>query len=293
MSKHQNSPLIAVDGGGTSCRLVLLWDGARTDVQEGSANVATDFTSAIATLERGLAALAAAAGTTPDHLRTAPGYLGLAGVVDSRLARRVAQALAMPNIVVEDDRIAALTGALGETDGTVVGIGTGSFLARRAEGAVTLLGGWGFVLGDEASGADLGRQLLRRVLHVADGLAAPSDLTAAVLKDLGGTPADVVAFANEATPARFAAFAPRIVAAAQAGDSAGVDLMRSGAAYILRAAQALGWAPGEALCPIGGLAAHYADHLPQDAAASLVAKQGTALDGALRLAAQHQSRRAS
>lgn len=286
MSDAAAPTLIAVDGGGTSCRFALLHAGARTDLQAGPANVSTDFDAAIATLRGGLDRLAGCVGLSAKEIRAASGHLGLAGVVDARLGQLVAQALGLRSAVVEDDRRSAVVGALGPGDGTVIGVGTGSFLARQVAGRVNLLGGWGFRLGDEASGADLGRGLLRCILHAADGLAPATKLTESILSELGGTPADVVAFAGRASPSDFAAFAPRIVAAAEAGDPAARALMEEGAAYLMRAAKTLGWSAGEPLCPIGGLAPRYAPFLPRAATESLVACKGTALDGALALASR-------
>ena len=286
MSEPRTPTLIAVDGGGTRCRFALLRAGMRTKLQAGPANVSTDFDAAVATLRDGLDRLSEKAGLLPGEIDTAIGHLGLAGVVDARLGQRVARALGLRNAVVEDDRRSAVVGALGASDGTVMGVGTGSFLARQSGGKVTLLGGWGFRLGDEASGADLGRGLLRWILHAADGLVSATDLTNATLVELGGTPADVVAFAGGAAPSDFARLAPRIVEAAEAGDPAARALMQEGAAYLMRAAKALGWSAGEPLCPIGGLAPRYAPFLPSAATGSLVACKGTALDGALALAAR-------
>lgn len=284
MDNLRDSLLIGVDGGGTSCRLALLHAGRRVDVRGGPANVSTDMAGALANLSQGLESLAEQAGLPQEALAQARAYLGLAGVVSADLARAVAEALPFAASRVEDDRIAALHGALGGRDGTVFGIGTGSFLGRRAGAAVDLIGGWGFVLGDEASGADLGRRLLRVALHTVDGLAPATGLTTDILQDMGGPPG-VVAFAGRATPAEFAALAPRVLDAASAGDGTAVALMQAGADYIARSAQQLGWQPGDPLCPIGGLAARYAPFLPDTMAASLVEPQGTALDGALALAA--------
>jgi len=286
MSDASTPTLIAVDGGGTKCLFALLRGGVRTELELGPANVSTDFDVAVITLRDGLERLARKAGAPLDGIRTCSGHLGLAGVVDARMGRKVAHALGLRNVVVEDDRRSAVVGALGSADGLVMGVGTGSFLARQVRGRVGLLGGWGFRLGDEASGADLGRKLLQRILHAVDGIAQPSDLTDTVLAELGGTPADIVTFAGGASPSDFARFAPRIVAAAQQGDAAARALMEEGAAYLMRAATALGWSAGEALCPIGGLAPHYVPFLPKAAADSLVACKGTALDGALQLAAR-------
>jgi len=283
MSGQSTEILIGVDGGGTACRFAVIHAGRRVDHSAGPANVYSDFQAALTTLTGGLDALAAKAGL-PD-LMNARLYLGLAGVTGPRAAAKVAAALPYRNMTVADDRLSAVTGALAGRDGAVIGIGTGSFLARKTGGRVVLMGGWGFALGDEASGAWLGRRLLQHVLHVADGLAPETALTVAALQQFGGTPAGVVEFAREASPARFAAHAPEIVGAATAGDAAARMIMDAGAAYILRGLENLGWYPGEALCPLGGLAPHYAAFLPADVAASFTTPEGSALDGALALAA--------
>lgn len=284
MNKADTEILVGVDGGGTACRFALTHGGTRVEHRAGPANVHSDFTAALCTLTDGLEALATKAGLA--DLAPARLYMGLAGVTGAPMAERVAAALPYRNVTVADDRLSAVTGALGARDGAVIGIGTGSFLARRSGGRVTLMGGWGFALGDEASGAWLGRRLLQKVLHVADGLAPATALTEATLLEFGGTPADLVAFARTASPARFAAMAPEILKAAGTGDAAATAIMAEGAAYILRGLDNLGWTPGETLCPLGGLGPHYAAFLPEDVAASIAAPAGSALDGALALAAE-------
>jgi len=284
MNTAHTEILVGVDGGGTACRFALTHAGTRVEHRAGPANVYSDFRAALETLTGGLNALTAKAGLS--DLRDARIYLGLAGVTGARMAAEVAAALPYRNVTVADDRLTAVTGALGGRDGAVIGIGTGSFLARKAGGRVALMGGWGFALGDEASGAWMGRRLLQNVLHVADGLVPATALTEAALQKFGGTPAGVVEFAREASPARFAAHAPDILEAAMAGDAAAKAIMDDGAAYILRGLNALGWQPGETLCPLGGLAPHYAAFLPAEVAASFAEPVGSALDGALALAAE-------
>ena len=284
MSDAQTKILIGVDGGGTACRFALSHAGRRVEHRAGPANVYSDFPAALETLTAGLDALAVKAGLS--DLTGARLYLGLAGVTGAKMAEKVAAALPYRNVTVADDRLTAVTGALASRDGAVIGIGTGSFLARKSGDRVTMMGGWGFVLGDEASGAWLGRRLLQHVLHVADGLAPATGLTEAALQQLGGIPAGLVDIARAARPAHFAALAPDILEAARAGDAAARMIMDEGAAYILRGLAALGWRPGETLCPLGGLAPHYAAFLPDEVAASFAAPAGSALDGALVLAAE-------
>nr|WP_274705557.1 BadF/BadG/BcrA/BcrD ATPase family protein [Salipiger pentaromativorans] len=256
-------------------------EGTRIELRLGAANVTSDFDGAVATLVSGLSELANSAGLALQALRPCPAYLALAGVTGPEIAARVAAALPLDRAVVEEDRRAAVAGALGEATGCVAGIGTGSFLARQADGGFSTLGGYGLTLGDEASGAWLGREALAYSLRARDGLEPASALTGALLDEMGGA-AGIVAFATGATPQDFGRLAPRVTAAR--GDTAAERLMRRGAGYIATGINALGWAPGEPVCLIGGVAGAYAPWLPREMAQALVPAKGSGLDGALALA---------
>lgn len=285
MAEPLTPSLIGIDGGATHCRFALLHKGQRYDRHLRGANASSDFQGALEVLREGLLELAQSAEISAQEIRQTAAFIGLAGVVDDAIANAIAQALPLDRVMVEDDRRTALVGALGGAEGCVLGLGTGSFIGRRAEERDQLVGGWGLVLGDEASGAYLGRHLLRLVLETHDGLRAETPLTRAVLASHGPPPA-IVVFAATATPRDFAALAPRIVAAARDGDAIALTLMQDGAAYVARALAALGWRAGEQICPLGGLAPHYAPFLSPEIAADLYAPKGTALDGALHLAAE-------
>lgn len=277
--------LVAADGGGTACRMALLAHGRRFDVRAGATNVHSDPVGAAAVLRAALSQLAAQAGLGPAAMAGAVGYFGLAGANAARAAARIAGQLPLGPVRIEDDRRAAVAGAFGDRDGTLAGIGTGSFLARQQAGAADLRGGWGFLLGDEASGGWLGRMALARVLHAVDGIAPDSDLTRALSARCGG-PQGILDFVATARPGDVAALAPDVVAAAVAGDAAGLALMQAGADYIARAAAAIGWRAREPFCLTGGLGPAYAAYLPADLAAALCPPAADALEGALALAAR-------
>jgi glucosamine kinase len=274
--------LIGIDGGGTSCRGALVVGGRRHEVTLGPANVSTGFDAAIATLVATLDALAAAAGLARADLRDVPAHLGLAGVMGDAIAARVAAALPLACVAVTDDRPTSIAGALGDADGAVAAIGTGSFVGRQAGGRITGVGGWGFYLGDQAAGAWLLRRCLEETMLAHDGLAPATDLTLAMLAAHGGDPAAIVMFATAATPGDFARLARDVVAAADAGDPLGIRLMDEGADYIRRALHRLGWVAPERLVLTGGLGPAYARRLGLPVTPPL----GTALDGALALAAR-------
>jgi glucosamine kinase len=285
MIEDTASFLIAADGGGTGCRMALRAGTRRVELQLGRANVHSDPDGAAATLRDGLDRIVAMAGYDQADMARAIGYFGLAGANAPAAAARVARGLPLARVRVEDDRRAAVVGALGDDDGTLAGIGTGSFFARQNAGAVDLRGGWGFLLGDEASGGWLGRLALARVLHAADGLAPHSDLTRALAARFGG-PQGILDFVADARPGDVAALAPDVVAAAEAGDETGADLMRAGAEHIRRAAAALGWHAREPFCAMGGLGQAYLPWLPVAMREAVRAPRGSALDGALVLAAR-------
>lgn len=285
MESNQNTNAIGVDGGGTNCRFALLYRGRRVEVKGGSANASSDLAATRATLLQGLSDLASAAGLGLEDVRNFPTFIGLAGMVDEATASDLAQDLPLSHVQFEDDRRTAIVGALGDADGCVVSIGTGSFLGRRANGVERLIGGWGLVLGDEASGAYLGRQLLKSSVHSVDRTGASSRLTQDTLQKLGSTAA-VVAFAATATPKDFAQYAPAIVDAAKAGDAVALRLMAQGAQYIEEILGHLGWREGERVCLLGGLANHYIPYLSKGTTAHLSEPDGSALDGALSLAVQ-------
>jgi len=281
--------LIGIDGGGTSCRAALKCAAGMRLRQGGPANV-SDFAGALANIVDVLGALASDTGLGPADLAGAHVHLGLAGVTNAAKAAAVAtalgQAVRLARITVGDDQETTFAGALGAVDGAVAAIGTGSFVGRQVQGTLRVLGGWGFKLGDQASGAWLGQRLLQQVMLVFDGIEAPSPLTRDVLARHSGDPASIVAFAIAARPADFAALAPEVAEAAAADDRVAGALMAEGAAYIDRALAALGWRPDEPVCLAGGIGAAYRPYLPAAVVAALRPPLGNALDGALALAAR-------
>ncbi len=275
--------LIGIDGGGTTCRGAALYGGKRVTRAVPGANATSDFEGAVAAVRAVVQALAEALDLPVERLAQAPAYLGMAGVVDARVAERLRRALPFARVVIEEDRRASVVDALGARDGAVAVIGTGSFLARQTGGAMRFLGGHGLALGDEASGAWLGREALAATLRVSEGWGAGSDLTCGLWDEMGGR-SGIIAFATRARSRDLAELAPGVVAAAEGGDAQAVDLITRGAAYIAGALTALGWQSGEALCLTGGLGPVYAGALPTAMRAALSQPHGAAPDGALALA---------
>ena len=275
---------IGLDGGGTRCRL-RLWraDGVPVTVTGGAANVSSDFDGAIGEVLRLFDALAETSGLAMPDLRGVPAYLGLAGVTGAAMASRVAASLPLTRLRVEDDRRAAVAGALGEGDGALAHCGTGSFFAVKRRGRIAFAGGWGARLGDEASAQWVGRKALGAALRAADGRSGASDMTAQIMERFGAAN-QIVAFAATANPAEFGALAPMVTEAADRGDENARAILRAGGEEIAASLRAMGWTDGEPLCLTGGLGAAYAGFLPAVMRASITAPMGEPIDGAVALA---------
>jgi glucosamine kinase len=273
---------LGVDGGGTGCRAAVAYASGRVlgRADGGSANIWTDPEGARASiLAVADAALAAAGRSGLGALRA---VLGLAGANVPEAAARLAGRLPFAEARVESDAVIALKGALGEDDGVVAALGTGSVFGVQRAGAVRMVGGWGFLLGDQGSGARMGRALLEAALLGHDGVGPASQLGAAVVAEAGG-PAGLVAFARDARPADFAAFVPRILAA-EAGDSLAAAVVGEAEAAIAATIDRLLGGERLPICFLGGLGPVFAARLAGRYAGLIREPRGTALDGALAMA---------
>lgn len=284
MRAELHSSVIAIDGGGTRCRIVLDGPEGRFLVERGPANVSSDFNAATREIEAGLAALAEQTGKSLADIRDLPIYLGLAGLTAQKDgAARVIARLQLRRARATDDRPSALRGALGDCDGVIAHLGTGSFFALRRQKQVRLAGGWGARLGDEASAFWVARSALSATLDAEDRLIETTDLTRALMKEFGSA-GSIVAHAAQATPAEIGDLAPLVTAAAASGDPVGLRILNAGADHIASIVARMGWQAGMALCLTGGLGPVYRDFLPADLAPALVAPRAAPIEGALDLA---------
>ncbi|MEL7149741.1 MAG: BadF/BadG/BcrA/BcrD ATPase family protein [Pseudomonadota bacterium] len=286
MNARGDMAYLAVDGGGTHCRFVLAIHGARVLAHGGTANVSTDFNAARQVLVAGLEDLSVQAEVPLETVFSLPAFVGVAGVTGPEMASRLSDALPLTRAKCADDRPAALRGALGDGDGFIAHCGTGSFFASQINGQPRLAGGWGSVLGDEASAMWVGRNLLSVTLRCVDGFLEHSRLTRWVLSELGGS-AGIVRFAANAGPAEFGSLAPRVTDALAQNDTIATKLMQDAAASAASQLMSLGWSSGLPICLTGGIAEQYHAFLPSEMQAAVHAPLGTPLDGAEALARDH------
>ena len=277
---------LALDGGGTGCRAVL-WsvDGRECGrANGGAANLTSDFQAARDNILSTISNAYHAAGIPESAMAQGIAVLGVAGAEFGGNAKDLEALLGFAKSRVVSDRETTIAGVLGTDDGTLAQIGTGSFFVTRCEGETRHAGGWGLVLGDECSGAWLGRELLRATLRTYDSLDEGSPLTLSVLSDFDDDPRQIVLFARHAVAADFAAYAPRLFAAAAAGDSVADGIVQSSLRELEKTLTAL---EGESLPPLylcGGVGTRYIPLVSHTFRERLETPNGDGLSGALSLA---------
>jgi glucosamine kinase len=181
---------LGVDGGGTNCRVRLADENLVTlaEVKNGRSNLQIDDGEpAFRAISDGTRDVFQAAGL--DYAETANTYacFGMAGGrMDSARAEFAARPWPFAGVKVYDDIDIAHAGALGGAEGGVIIVGTGSAAMSIVAGKRYQVGGWGFQIGDQMSGAILGRELARYSVEAEDGLVEASPLTRAVIAHLGG-----------------------------------------------------------------------------------------------------------
>jgi len=274
---------LGVDGGGSGCRAAVADAAGRVlgRGEGGSANIWSDFASARASiLAAAGAALAAAGGGALADLHA---VLGLAGANVPEAAARLAAELPFAATRIETDAFVSLKGAIADGDGVVAAIGTGTVYGVQRGGTVRMIGGWGFLLGDQGSGAWIGRRLLEEALLAHDGLVGESPLLLAVVREAGG-PAGLLAIGQRARPADFAAYGQRVHVASLDGDPGAEAIVAEAERHVAGAVDALLVEGPVPVCFLGGLGAVFAARLADRYAGLVRAPEGNALDGALRLA---------
>lgn len=275
---------IGLDGGATRCRARLLdSDGRRLGEQTGpAANIYIDFDRSIAAINELVTLLLRTAGLSFDCKKQTAFGLGLAGLSHAEDAARVEAALAgWARVEAVNDAVTACVGANGANDGGLVIAGTGTAGIARVKGISTIVGGRGFWLGDDGSGARIGADALRAALRAYDGLEDMTGLSRGLLEHFGGDPHAMTRWALDAKPGDYGAFAPEVFAAAHRGERPAREIAERAAqavATLARRVLQLG-APDVAL--VGGVAEPLREFMPEGFSAILRPAKYDALDGAI------------
>ncbi|MER8748421.1 N-acetylglucosamine kinase [Mesorhizobium sp. M1050] len=278
--------VLGIDGGGTSCRAALATaDGAIIGrAKSGAANIRTDLTGARSNIVEAARQAFIDAGQDPDLIPQTPAILGLAGANVGTYRQQLEAILPFSISRVETDAEIALEGAVGSGDGAMAILGTGTAYMARKNGKSRAIGGWGFQVGDQGSGARIGRDLLEQTLLAYDGVREDSPLTQSMLAVFRNNPEDVVEFTTNAKPGDFGGFAPKVFEHAAKGDSIANWILDRAVADVEASLGALDLSDDAPLCLLGGLAPLYAPRLSARYRALLKPPLDDALGGAVQMA---------
>ncbi|TPL93935.1 N-acetylglucosamine kinase [Mesorhizobium sp. B2-3-12] len=280
--------VLGIDGGGTSCRVALATvDGIVLGrAKSGAANIRTDLTGARANIVDAARQAFIAAGQDPELIPQTPAILGLAGANVGTYRQQLEAILPFSTSRVETDAEIALEGAVGSGDGAMAILGTGTAYMARKDGKSRAIGGWGFQVGDQGSGARIGRDLLEQTLLAHDGVRQASPLTDSMMAVFRNNPEDVVEFTTNAKPGDFGGFAPKVFEHAGKGDIVANWILDRAVADVEASLGALDLASAAPLCLLGGLAPLYAPRLSPRYRALLKEPLDDALGGAVQMAAR-------
>jgi glucosamine kinase len=205
--------VLGLDIGASTTRAQLVADG----VVVGEARAASASMTA-AGPERAAAALTDLLSQLPELTGSLDAVcVGAAGAVTATgtrdfLTSRLRPLTSSGRVVIVDDAALVLPAA-GLTDGIGVICGTGSIAVGRWHEAVALVGGWGYLLGDEGSGYWIVRTAIRELLSRLDQGQPPGALGASLLK--AADAADLTqlraAFYRQPEPRNWARHAPAVL----------------------------------------------------------------------------------
>jgi glucosamine kinase len=290
MSAAASTPrrlFIGVDGGGTGCRARIEDEGGRvlgTGIA-GAAALRFGIDRSMAAVETACRGALAEAGLPETALAEMIAGIGLAGVGrKGALEQLTAWPHPFKSVTYVNDATIACIGAHAGRDGGIVIVGTGSIGYAVVGGREFRVGGYGFPISDEGSGADLGLHAIRLALRAHDGRNAGSKLAREVMTRFHDDPYEAVAWMDKATATDYATFAPLVMRHADDGDPVGRRIVRDAAEQIDELVRRLIECGAPRIALLGGLASPMQLWLAPDVQRRIAPVEGDAVDGALLLA---------
>ena len=278
---------LGIDGGGTNCRARVRDADGRLigEATGGPSNIATDPVEAIANIARVSEAAFLKGGLPASRIAQGSACFGLAGANMAGASERVlSHNWPFQRLRLEHDGIIACVGAHAGEDGAIASIGTGAVYVVSVGGRLQTFGGWGFMLSDQGSGADLGRETLRRSLYARDGLIESSPFTDAVWARFDGSVEKLQHFVEGAKPRDYGALAPLLFEHAEQGDPIARFIIERGQTGVTLALDHIVKLGVVRICLLGSIGKAYRPYLPERFAPYLTAPRHDPLDGAILLA---------
>ncbi|MBB5574283.1 MULTISPECIES: N-acetylglucosamine kinase [Rhizobium] len=278
---------LGIDGGGTGCR-ARIEDAAGTLLGQGLSGPATTrlgIDEAWASIARAFGAAIEEAGLGPSEIARVHTGVGLAGI-GRKGALEALRSIKHPFASIDfvSDGEGACLGAHSGRDGAIVIAGTGSIGLGFVEGRHLRVGGYGFPISDEGSGADLGLKAVQLALRAQDGRYEKTALLAEILQRFQNDAMEAVAWMDRASATDYAALAPMVMRHADQGDAAGRRIVQSAAEHIDTLIRSLFDKGAPRVSLLGGLSSPLEPWLAPDVRRRLKPIDGDAVSGAIILA---------
>src|SRR5918997_1105858 len=227
------SLFLGIDGGGTKCR-ARLRDAQGNLLGEGTggpSNLRLDpdlvWNSILGACREALSQ----AGLPEDRLKQVHAGMGAAGAGQtSAVERLLSRPHPFASFEIDTDAHTAWLGAFNGGDGAILIVGTGSCGYGGVSGQCHYVGGWGYEVSDEGSGAAIGRELLRRCIWAHGGRKNTTPLSEAVLAEFNNDLEILVDWVGKARPADYGRYAPLVLDYAERQDPLAIDLVADAAA---------------------------------------------------------------
>jgi glucosamine kinase len=288
--------ILGVDGGGTKtlARLINLTTQEQWQGVSGPSSLTNDFDGAVKVLNVLIDDLTEQADCQPHDVVA---VFGLAGTGDSDTVAKLQKIIA-PRLSMLDICSDATTSAYGANNGgevAVVALGTGSVgmrLQLNHEGHLTqhMVGGWGFLIGDEGGGAKLGYHSVQALIQEFQQVGcAHSDLAQTVATFINGlnnseiTRQQLATWLASAQPVDFAQLSP-LVTQHQSTCPVAKKIINN---HIVSVESLISDTRADTELPVvllGGLASFTQTLLSGSTKKLFISAQGDALDGACLLA---------
>ncbi len=278
---------LGIDAGGSRCRARLKDLGGTIvgEAEAGVANTRIGLEKLHAVLMSVTQDAFAAAAIDDSALAATAVGMGIAGLSRPGMKAAVSE-LDFPFgcVYLDTDAAVANLGAHQGEDGATLILGTGSIAFIKVGDVETMIGGYGFPISDEGSGAALGLSAMRHALRALDGRTKPTTLSSAVTAKFGHDTARAIEWMDKATPKDYAAFAPMVMDYADKNDEIARSIVEDAVKHIERFIETI-FEKGAPRCALaGGLSGRLRPWLRERTTTRLSEAKGDPLDGALILA---------
>jgi glucosamine kinase len=287
MARDEVELFLGVDAGGSRCRVrVTDLEGRVLGAAEGGpANTNMGLDALYERLTSVIGEALAHAKVPRERWHRIAAGMGIAGIRRPGMYDGIA-AFRFPfaRIALESDAAIANLGAHNGADGAILVLGTGSIGFAQVDGERFTVGGYGFPISDEGSGAALGLSAVRHALRALDGRTKRTSLSQEITARFEHDTARAIAWMDQATPADYASFAPLVMDYAEAGDEIALSIVEDAVLHVERFIGTIFARGAPRLALVGGLSVRLRPWLRVRTAERLSEPLGDAVSGALLLA---------